>query len=275
VTAHAAFDLVVSHFFTDFDPQSRPRALDRIMRDVILTKYSASETIDVVDKYTRALQELLVTEFNLRYTTGKTLRFTIADKDGEGRIIAGSKSSTNRSQIEFQDLVNTLTPAEFEGLAAYVLSYIGCDVAFRTPQSNDQGLDAFGYRPFLPETSHGTENWIVFLAQAKHYRKAQVGTKDVREFIGAATLAPYKIFSDADAIYTLLELKPFAPSALILITSEEVISSVRRLAEQAGIVLYDSSDLHDMFWPHLQHLAGKRYRLKFLRDLADALPEAF
>ena len=270
--AHPAYDLAVSYFFSEFDPLSKPRSLTKIMRDVIEVHYSAAKTLEIIDQYKNALQELLVGEFNLRYKTGRTLRYTIADPQGEGTIIAGIGHLRQSRKIHFQNLLNALTPNQFEGLAAFVLSMIGCDLAFRTPQSNDQGIDAFGYRSFLPDDSYGSDHWMVFLVQAKHYKKAQVGTKDVREFVGSVKLALHEIYSSVDKKYHLLEMKPFAPIAMRLITSEEVISSVKRLSERAGIVVYSADDLYDILWPVLRTVRPNA-RLAVLHDFGEMLPE--
>lgn len=272
--AHPGYDLAVAHFFSDFDPKSKPRSTRKIMEDVVGSHYSAAQTLDVVDQYCLALQALLVLEFNERFSTGKTLRYSIADTAGEGAIIGGALRTNARERIAFQDLLNSLTPTEFEGLAAYVLSALGCDPAFRTPLSNDQGIDGFGYRPYLPPTRSSPGYSMAFLAQAKHYRKSQVGTKEVREFVGALHLALHRIFSSVDEIYQLLDLKPFEPTALVLITSEEVISSVRRLADRAGVVVYSSDDLYEIFWPDLRQLRPGE-RPAYLKNLSDALPIAY
>jgi hypothetical protein len=272
--AHPGYDLAVAHFFSDFDPKSKPRPIREIMENVIQSQFSPVITLDVVDQYCFALQELLVFEFNDRFVNGKTLRYSIADAAGEGSIIGGALRNNAKGRIAFQDLLNSLTPTEFEGLAAHVLGELGCDPAFRTTLSNDQGIDGFGYRSYLPGSRTSPGYSMTFLAQAKHYRKSQVGTKEVREFVGAVHLALHHIYSSVDDLYQLLDLKPFEPTALVLITSEEVISSVRRLADRAGLVVYSSDDLYEIFWPDLKLLRPPE-RLAYLKVLSDSLPVAY
>jgi hypothetical protein len=49
--------------------------------------------------------------------------------------------------------------------------------------------------------------------------------------------------------YRELVLRPYAPIAIALITTEEVPSTVRRLAEGAGIFVFSASDLFHILSP--------------------------
>ena len=93
------------------------------------------------------IRKTLLEEFNERFRKFYSLRFRILDD--EGYQIAGIGRLTDGRRLAFQDALNALSHGEFEGVAAIVLQLAGCEIVYRTPQSHDQGLDAFGYKDFL------------------------------------------------------------------------------------------------------------------------------
>ena len=125
---------------------------------------------------------------------------------------------------------------------ATILRLLGCDEVFFTPSSHDQGVDGFGTRKLVPPTQYGTTHGLTWIAQAKHYQSIRVTSSDVRELVGSKELLVAKIFSTVDERYKELRLKPNAPTAMALITTEEIYSTVRRLADGAGIFVFASSD---------------------------------
>lgn len=130
-----------------------------------------------------------------------------------------------------------------------MLEAAGCSYVRRTPASHDQGIDAFGHATYFHCKKgkwHAAEPKITFLAQAKHYRQCQVGTKDIRDLVGSYDLALHKVFSTVDIRYKELDLLPFAPVGLVFLTSEEIPLPVKRLASRAGIVVLSSDDLYDV-----------------------------
>ena len=93
---------------------------------------------------------------------------------------------------------------------------------------------------------------MTWIAQAKHYRASQVNSGNVRDLIGAKELLVARIFSTVGERYRELNLKPYAPTAVALVTTEEVPSTVRRLAERAGIFVFAASDLLIVLRPRLK-----------------------
>jgi hypothetical protein len=70
-----------------------------------------------------------------------------------------------------------------------------------------------------------------------------VTTGDVRELVGWKELLVAKVFSTVDERYKELRLRSYAPTAVALITTEEIPATVRRLAQRAGVFVFASSDL--------------------------------
>jgi len=70
--------------------------------------------------------------------------------------------------------------------------------------------------------------------QGETLSATQVTTGDVRELVGSKELLVVKVFSTVDERYKELRLRSYAPIAVALITTEEVPTTVRGLADRAG-----------------------------------------
>src|SRR2546425_403825 len=75
----------------------------------------------------------------------------------------------------------------------------------------------------------------------------KVGSRDIREFVGSSRLAALKIYSKFDERYEHLDIRPFAPVALVFVTTQEVPRTVKHMARSAGIVVLTSDDLCPLF----------------------------
>jgi hypothetical protein len=223
--------------------------------------YSADKINEFIDHRLAKFQRTLVEEFNDRYREKRPLRFQIADAAGVGTIVAGYRRTKLPSEIRFQNSLHKTTPAEFEKLAAIVLRVLGCTKVFATPSSLDQGIDAFGYLDRVRATPYGVTHGLTWIAQAKHYVATHVSTGDVRELVGSKELLVARVFSTVDDRYKELRLRLYAPTAVALITTEEVPSTVRRLADGAGIFVFAASDLFYLLGPLLSKNNVKDVRL--------------
>lgn len=159
----------------------------------------------------------------------------------------------------FQKALMLLTDIEFQRLSARILDFVGCKITFLTPLSHDQGLDGFGVKPLLSyEVTSSFKNsldvWI--LIQAKHYEKHSISSKEIRELVGSSDLAIHKIFATESERYPSLDLKPFAPIALIVTTSSEVKRTVSTLAKKTGIILITGCELCSIFYNHSAALSS-------------------
>lgn len=244
--------LCLSHFLCVFDPKSKKRKIVDIVKEVALVCYSEEKVDEFLDAGLPLLQKRLVEEFNARYATNSPLRFQIADPTGVGTWIKGYKGSKIAKEIKFQNALHKITAAEFEKLAAIILRIIGCKDVFFTPGSHDQGVDAFGYQDLVSPTPYGTTHRLTWIAQAKHFLSSSVTTGNVRELIGSRELIIAKVFSTVDERYKELRLKSYAPIAIALVTTEEIPSTVRRLAEGAGVFVFAASDLFHILFPRVK-----------------------
>lgn len=244
--------LCLSHFLCEFDPKSRKRLTKDVIREIALPVFSAESVNAFIDDRLAKFQQTLVEEFNERYRDNRPLRFQIADAVGEGNMVAGFRRLKLAKEISFQNSLHRTTPGEFEMLAAIVLRTLGCNEVFSTPSSHDQGLDAFGYMKLVAETPYGVTHGLTWIAQAKHYRQTAVSTGDVRELVGSKELLVARVFSTVDQRYKELRLRVYAPTAVALITTEEIPTTVRRIADGAGVFVFAASDLYYLLGPFLK-----------------------
>ena len=255
--------LCLSHFLCQFNPKSRKRLTREVVREIALTSFSAEKVNEFVDERLAKFQQTLVEEFNERYRDKRPLRFQIVDAAGVGEIVSGYQRKKLVKETRFQNTLHKITADEFEKLAAIALKVLGCTQVFSTPSSHDQGIDAFGYVALVRPTPYGVTHGLTWIAQAKHYQRTQVTTGDVRELVGSKELLVAKVFSTVDERYKELRQRLYAPTAVALITTEEIPTTVRRLADGAGVFVFAASDLF-----YLLGLAAlKKYTVAALRAL--------
>jgi hypothetical protein len=216
------------------------------VREVAIKHYSSERIEYFIEKRLSILRTELINEFNARKIADLPLRYEIVDPLGEGHILKGSRKALTDGRIIFQNVLHELEPEHFEALAAVILKRLECDSVFKTPQSHDQGVDAFGYKGITPALSQAVTHNLVWIAQAKHYTKHAVSTNVVRELVGTTELLVNKIFSTVQERYKDLQLAPYAPTGLLLLTTHAIPSTVRRLAERAGIFVLEASDLYEL-----------------------------
>lgn len=237
---------IIAHFLAEYDVESHPQLLRNYITSFLLQKYSQESTSGILDLYYETIKKILMEEHDVRVKSGQLLRYSFLDALGER--IKGVGRLYKRRQRIFQNALNSISHAVFEQFSAIILKWLGCREVWVTPASHDQGVDAFGYsyefKKYLSARSGCT---IVMLAQAKHYIETKIGTKEIREFIGAFDLAVHKIFSTVDDRYELLEIKPFGPNVLVFLTTQEVPRTVKQLATGAGILVLTAEDIYEMF----------------------------
>lgn len=239
-------DLCLTHFLCAFNPKSRPRLTRDIVREVARMVYSEDQVEEFIADRLHAFQKVLVAEFNERFDAKRPVRYQIVDSQAIGSKVAGYQRRKLARETRFQNSLARITDREFELLSAIVLQVLGCDPVFATPASRDQGVDAFGQVRLVAPTPYGLTHSLTWVAQAKHYSGTKVSTDQVRELVGSTELLLSKVFADVDVRYVELRLRPWGPTAIALVTTEEVPMSVRRLADGAGIFVFAASDLYHL-----------------------------
>lgn len=240
-------DETVAHFLTDFPCDQALCKTEDYIRKFLVRHYAPDRADETISRHYRKIVEVLIDEYDHRSGTHGLLRFKFADNEGER--VQGIGKLWEREHRIVQDALNELTDQEFEALSARLLAILGCDRVWKTPASHDQGLDSFGYsyvfRSSIPREIR-SQCRVVFLAQAKHYNKHKIGSRDLREFVGSKELAVHKIFSTVDEKYTDLSIKPFGPTVLVFITTQEIPRTVKLMGKHAGILVFSAQDLSIM-----------------------------
>lgn len=242
-----------------------------MVREFLLRSFSEELVAEFIDEQLSELQADLVEEVNTRYAAGLPLRFQIVDSAGVGSKVSGNSNKDSKANIAFQEILHALSPEEFEGLAAVVLKILGCSEVFATPHSHDQGVDAFGYQNVIADIPHGVIHHLTWIAQAKHYKSNAVSTNEIRELVGTKELLLAKAFSTIDKKYAELRLLNYAPAAIVLITTEEIPATVRRLAQNSGAFVLAASDLRQLLEPNIPRKSLVSVR-KYLADEMKHIP---
>jgi Restriction endonuclease len=272
------YDEALAHFMTAYPTDSSPARLQDCVQTILRQKYAAEKISEFLGTYLARLQEQLVDEFNNRYDKGYSVRYKILDDIGN--LIAGIGDEHQIDRIQFQDALNELTAHEFEALSAYVLKVCGCLNYWRTPATHDQGIDAFGYFHFMDRLVGdwvGAKPRFFFLAQAKHFRDSDVGSHDIREFVGSYVMSMHKIYSTVNEKYPELTLLPFGPTALVFITTQELPHTVKRMSMKSGIIVLSSDDLFDILigsWGDKPRKIESKWVLGEIRNSIRNIPNA-
>jgi HJR/Mrr/RecB family endonuclease len=261
----------VAFFLCGFDPGSGRRRTRDVARELLLQSFSEELVAEFLDVQLSTLQAELVEEVSTRYASGLPLRFQIVDSAGVGSKVSGNSDKKSKANIAFQEVLHALSPDEFEDLAAVVLKILGCSEVFATPRSHDQGVDAFGYQNVIADVPHGVVHHLTWIAQAKHYKSQAVSTNEIRELVGTKELLLAKAFSTIDKKYSELRLLNYAPTAIVLITTEEIPATVRRLAKNSGAFVLAASDLRHLLTPLIPRASIASLK-KYLADQMKHIP---
>ena len=243
----------LSYFLCHFDPEASKRRTIDVTRQFLKKHYSEEKIDEFLDAKLSSLQSLLVAEYNQRSEDGRPLRYKIVDRHAEGSQVEGLAQKSSSRQISFQNALKEISATDFERLSAVLLRKLGCETVFFTPSSHDQGIDAFGYKSVISDLPYGVQHKLTWIAQAKHYQSTDISSNSVRDLVGARELLLARVFSTVDDRYSELTLRRYGPTALALVTSEEVPTTVRRMSVNAGIFVFASSDLYEI----LKHSLAK------------------
>lgn len=156
-------------------------------------------------------------------------------------------AKTKRTHFaSYLNSLRELTPRQFEALCAGVLNRLGVTEPVLTPYSGDEGLDFYGHlsleRRLLPEVVFPglqTQLGIWMVGQAKHYSTGNVSTPDVRDLVGAVTLAKAHAFGSLREKYRDLAIRVCDPVFYLFFTTSNLSSDAWTLLRSSGVVGMD------------------------------------
>lgn len=152
--------------------------------------------------------------------------------------------------VHVKDALSKISDQQFEVLCARVLRLMHVEDPIHTRYSMDHGIDFFGRMPIgeiiKPSAiSSGAESqmkvWLV--GQAKNYKSSQVSTKDVRELIGAVSLARSKTYVGQTNPFSNLNIRLCDPIFYLFFTTGSFSRDAFALFKKTGIVAMDGNQL--------------------------------
>jgi hypothetical protein len=152
-----------------------------------------------------------------------------------------------------------LRPREFEALCAGILNELGVREPVLTPYSADEGLDFYGRLPVKGTVLPGLESQmsIWMIGQAKHYTVDKISTPDIRDLVGAVTLAKARAFgSPGEEKYADLAIRVCDPVFYLFFTTSNLSSDAWRLLDRSGVIGMDGQMLSAFLADHEIAQAG-------------------
>ena len=170
---------------------------------------------------------------------GSLLVFPDDDSDSAAAKMWRRESNTVLSVIQ------SLSFDNFERFGTAVLGELGCLEPMVTRRAGDQGIDFYGEVSIggLRGEGLGGKGLMhsartVILGQAKHYPNRNIGPKEVRELVGALSLARTSTFSRQGLdLLDKVVLRPNTPTLALLFTTGDFTAGARYLASEAGVVV--------------------------------------
>lgn len=170
-------------------------------------------------------------------------------------VIDAKNNRANTYRI--YNFIKNLHHKDIEKLCGKMLSLLGVVKPHVSSQSNDGGVDFYGYAPFgsiikeeiLP---HGVEKQlnVWFIGQAKHYPDGSISTNEIRELVGSADLARAKVFATKKDPLEHLTAKLCAPIFSIIATTGRFSHDSVILLSKAGIIGMDGPLIGQLLADH-------------------------
>jgi restriction endonuclease Mrr len=222
---------------------------------------SPSEALEAAEKWTPQVLSLLRRELDELNRLGRFATFTFNSSSldliqGAAFIepcesVAVKTAKTKRAHFNsYLKALRQLTPREFERLCVGVLSLLGVKNAVLTPYSADEGVDFYGRlslkgyivpNAVFPGLQNQLSVWMV--GQAKHYAVGKVSTPDVRDLVGAVTLAKGHAFGSYNDKYADLAIRVCDPVFYLFFTTSTLTSDAWTLLDRGGVVGMDGEML--------------------------------
>lgn len=239
------------------------RQLRDVIENILLNRFdqpatkAAEFSESLHDKVSQEIETREIIASDLGTTTVVSLRNNRTVVHGSLHVFPSDDPTialTKRSRLLSQDLltaIQSLNFSEFETFGGAVLRELGCPSPEVTQHSTDQGIDFFGELSVggLLGEQEDTKKLLhsvktVIVGQAKHYPTRSIGPREVRELVGALTLARTSTFSKPNLdLLDKVKLRPNTPTLAVLFTTGDFTSGARHLADEAGIVLFSGFQL--------------------------------
>lgn len=161
-------------------------------------------------------------------------------------LVDGTPEGERRRRLalldDYRGFLEGLSPTEFERLCVRVLHLLGVDTPTLTPRTADEGIDfhgrlAIGVSDGVPLMGVNAVAWLI--GQAKHYQSTKVATPDLRDLVGAVTLARGQAFGSHGSDYLGRPIRVCDPVFFLFMTTGEISADGWNLIRGSGVVGLD------------------------------------
>lgn len=146
----------------------------------------------------------------------------------------------------YANIIDSLTPREFEQLSKKVLSILGGSDILCTRQSADEGIDFIGKLhlsqlliPELPFKGIYAQSSIWIIGQSKQYKSTSISTPVIRELIGSVMLLKYGITSSDSNPFVGVTIRPLDPVFHLIIVTGHITRNTKTLLKRSGVGYMD------------------------------------
>lgn len=216
---------------------------------------------DYAERRADAVLRELTTELDRRTRLGQASNYAFNSSSGylvQGASYTEPADSQKLREAKFRrlqhagcrDLLQSLTPRQFEGVCRGIIVAMGASSATLTRSSKDQGVDFFGRLSLqgklaqsypLPAIDRRLEVWLV--GQAKHYQNVKVATPDIRELVGSVQLARSRVSSDTGQALAGLNMRLCDPVFYLFFTTGSISRDGWTLIDRSGVIGMDGESL--------------------------------
>jgi hypothetical protein len=161
--------------------------------------------------------------------------------------------------MAYGDYVGALTGLgheEFEWVCRGMLSAMGVEDSVVSRRSADEGIDFYGRLPLRAELRRAVELPSVYsqltvwmVGQAKHFKKGQGATPDIRALVGSARLAEARAFPKSSALPGL-EIRACEPVFYLFFTTGKISRDGWQLIRTSGVVGMDGEMVANFLADH-------------------------
>lgn len=232
------------------------------------------------------------------------LRFAINDPERRGRPTRFEFNSSNEELIQgacfvedghsqelregkrrrqhmdtYVTYIRSLTGRQFETVCRGLLDLLGCEEPVVTPRGNDQGIDFHGRMEMrgrlnmqYVQTAVDQAMRSYIVGQAKQIA-GNVGTSEIRDFVGAVELARLGISADEGKALQELGMRPLDSVWRFFVTTGDFSRDSLKLLTRVGLVGIDGATVASILADHaVADVDGVCDRDKFDQWLGSHVP---
>jgi hypothetical protein len=173
---------------------------------------------------------------------------------------------------EYVSALRGLDPRDFEAVCVGILAAFGVVDPVLTQYSADEGIDFYGHLKLkgvvfvddlLPSVSEQMGIWLV--GQAKHYQRSHISTFEVRDLVGAVSLAHARAFGGSTSKYRDLQIRPCDAVFYLIFSTGQMSRATWALVTKSGVIAMDGDMVATFLADRGIGVEGGRFSTRKLR----------